>query len=123
MTLRSIFIFMAAAVILVSCKKESEETPAAAEPEGRYFSIVQFAKDQWDTYFGQPYSFEKVVVMNGKADTSYVSAADINWASIMKTFFESDISDKKYLDRYNFSLFRDDATLTRTFYYEAKEKD
>lgn len=108
---------------LFSCKKPAEEPVAANEPEGTYFSIIQFAKDQWDTFYGQPYSLQKIVTMNGKVDTSYVSALDMDWSSVLKIFFETDISDKKYLDRYNFSLFEDDATLTRNFYYEAKEKD
>lgn len=108
---------------LFSCKKPAEKPAEAIQPEGSYFSIIQFAKDQWDTYRNQPYSLEKVVTMNGKTDTTYLSALNMDWGSILKVFFDTDISDKKYLDRYNFSLFEDDATLTRNFYYEAKEQD
>ena len=45
----------------------------------------------------------------------------MDWKSILQPFFASDISDKKYLDQYNFSLFEDDVTDTRTLMYEAKD--
>lgn len=122
MIIRNVLVLLAV-ITLFSCNKPDENSPAATELEGNYFSIKQFAMDQWSTYEGQPYTLEKVVQMNGKKDTTYISALDMDWASVLKVFFDSDISDKKYLERYNFSLFEDDATLTRNFYYEAKEKE
>ena len=40
----------------------------------------------------------------------------------MKAFIESDISDPKYLEKYDFSMFEDGTTDTHNFYYEAKDK-
>jgi hypothetical protein len=112
----SVFIFT-----FIACNtRKAEVTPAAVPGEG-YFSIKQFVADQWQTFKGQPFGMEKVVTLNGKKDSSVISAFDAEWGAIMKPFFESDISDTKFLDRYNYSAFKDDATYTLNLYYEAKE--
>jgi hypothetical protein len=104
----------------LSCKKKEAKTPPTTN--GTYFSIVQFARDQFTSFWGQPYSFRKVVTLNGKTDSTFASVNNMDWNAVLKPFFSSDISDKKYLDQYNFSMFQDDATETRNFYYEAKNQ-
>lgn len=124
MTIRRLLIIFLALITIVSCKKK--QTPAAdtkTEDKGGYWSIVQFGQDQWSTFHGQPFSLEKIVTENGKTDSTYLSAFQVDWGAIFKVFFQSDISDRKYIDHYDFSSFDEDVTGTHTFYYEAKDPD
>ena len=78
-------------VILVSCNTNINN--AAAEKEtgagtAGYFSVKQFIKDQWDTYHGQPFGLRKTIYLDGKIDSSEISAYDMDWGTIFKTFFE-----------------------------------
>ncbi|HRO43212.1 MAG TPA: hypothetical protein PL009_10285 [Flavipsychrobacter sp.] len=105
--------------LLFSCVKKEEKTEAQLSG-ATYFSIVQFAEDQFHTHWGQPFTFVKTVRKNEKVDSSYVAAKDVDWAKELKPFFESDISNPKFLDQYNFSVLNDDVTVSKTYYYEAK---
>lgn len=89
---------------------------------GTYFSIKGFIKDQWNTYSGQPFTFVKTVTLNGERDSSFVPGSDMEWGPLFKTFFDTDISDPKFLGQYDFTMFEDNATFTRNFYYEAKNE-
>lgn len=107
-------------LLFVSCgKKKTGESETLSDKT--YFSIKQFARDQWNTYRGQPFGIEKFVSLNGKTDSVLTNAFDLPWSSIFQPFFESDISDPKFLGQYNFSSFKDDATYTLNLYYEAKD--
>jgi hypothetical protein len=106
----------------MACDKEDKKS-AAPTDQGTYFSIRQFAKDQLDTYWGQPFTLQKIETINGKKDSALISTYKMDWASVLKTFFESDISDPKYLGKYTFSTFDDKSTDSRTYYYEANEPD
>lgn len=101
----------------LSCNKKVESTPA--EENGTYFSIIDFTKDQWETYQGNAFPIVKRVYLNGKDDSTYTNALDVDWASILKVFFETDISDPKFLGQYRFSSFADNTTMTNSYYYEA----
>jgi hypothetical protein len=107
--------------LLFSCKKKEQKAPA---PEGgTYFSITQFADDQFRTYWGQPFTLVRTVWQQGRTDSAYVAAKDVDWAKVLEPFFKADISDPKFLGRYNFSVLNDDVTVSKTYYYEAKEED
>lgn len=117
MSYRILLLFIPG-LLLISCSKKK---PDNINPEaGTYFSIRQFAADQWNTFRGQHFGMEKIVQFNGKTDSSLTTAFDMDWAAVLKPFFESDISDPKFLGQYNFSTFKDDATFTINLYYEAK---
>ncbi len=107
------------------CKKKAETETAQVEngENGTYFSIIQFAKDQVDTYWGQPFTLYQFTTQNGRTDSTVVSAFALDWAGIFSIFFKTDISDKKYLNKYSFSSFDDRVTVSRTYYYEAIDKD
>lgn len=104
----------------MSCNKTEESEKADIQETGTYFSIIEYVKDQWSTYHGQAFAINKRVYLNGKADSTYTNTLDMDWASVFKTFFNTDIGEKKYIGQYEFSQFRDDATMTNNFYYEAK---
>jgi hypothetical protein len=108
--------------ILSSCQKKQE--PKKTPYNGAtYFSIIEYGSDQFRTYWGQPFSLQKVSVEDGKVtDSAIISARKMDWAKVLKPFFESDISHPKYLDQYSFSSVEDDLTNTRTYIYEAKNK-
>jgi hypothetical protein len=120
----SIRILAPVAVLMVvaSCSPRSPkmQTPETAKG-GTYFSIKQFIDDQWRVYRGQPFGFMKYVYEDGKVDSSLTNIDDMNWGVILQPFFESDISDPRFLGHYNFSQFEDNATQTVNYYYEAKE--
>jgi hypothetical protein len=109
-----------ALITIASCKpKESKPIPDASK--GTYFSIKQFVKDQWDIHNGQPYGLTRVVTLNGEQDSTMTTAYEMAWGPLFKMFFDTDISDPKYLGQYDFSMFEDDATYTMNYYYEAKD--
>jgi len=107
-------------ILLGSCKQDEKTENKVADNNATYFSIKQFVKDQYDIYRGQPFGLVKTVRLNGKVDSSLVTANNMEWGSIFKIFFDTDISDPKFLNEYDFTMFEDDASLTRNFYYEAK---
>lgn len=106
-------------ITLNSCKPENEVV--IEKGEGHYFSIKEFASDQWNNFHGQPYGMEKIVYMNGKKDSLITNADAVDWGAILKIFFATDISDPKYDGKYIFSDFADETTLTENYYYEAKD--
>lgn len=114
-------IFILTILIYSSSCDTIKEEPTVSTGEG-YFSVIQFASDQWDTYHGHAFSINKKVYFNGNVDSSYITTLDMNWGTVLKMFFETDISDGKYLDQYEFSYFRDATTMTDNYYYEAKDK-
>lgn len=118
-------IFPAAVLfaVLMACtsRKASEQNQTQSAEAGSYFSIIQFAKDQIDTYAGQPFTLVKTVTLNGKTDSCFVQSLRMDWADVLKVFFESDISNPKFLDKYQFTEFEESATDSRVFFYEAKE--
>jgi len=109
------------AVILSSCARKKAPEPAPDASQGTYYSIRDFINDQWSTYKGQPYLLARTITFNGAKDSSLIPAAAVNWGQIFKLFTETDISDPKFLDKYNFSMFVENMTQTRNFCYEAKE--
>jgi len=111
-------VFTVLLMFLISCSEKEPEKDTASE--GTYFSIMQFAKDQWDTHKGQPFGIKKTVYLDGAADSTVTNAFELDWAPILKVFFETDISDKKFIGQYNFSAFRGVDEKTNGFYYEAK---
>jgi hypothetical protein len=116
-------ILLATICIMLCACAEKKPEPKPDIQGGTYFSIRQFSLDQWNTHHGQPYSIEKTAYMNGKTDSVLLNAYTLDWGAVFKVFFATDISDPKYLDHYNFSMFEDNATTTRNFYYEAKDDD
>ncbi len=115
-----IVLFITIAIAFCSCAPKNKDK-APVNPGDTYFSIKQFIVDQWNTYHGQPYSIQKITYLNGKSDTVMLHALSMDWAPIFKVFFETDISDPKYLGRYRFTMFEDNATITNNYYYEAKD--
>lgn len=113
--------FIALVLFLVSCKKREEAKAVVPDQGGNYFSIRDFGKDQWKTFHGQPLMLSQHITLNGKTDSTILSALTMKWSPVLKTFFETDISDPKFLDRYEFSMFEESTTQTRTFSYTAKD--
>ncbi len=114
------------ALMFSAChKKINENTPAEKidSSKGTYFSLRQFTADQLHTYHGYPFSFVRTTTVNGVKDSDVESINTVDWGYILKTFFEADIGQYKYLGKYKFTLFEDDLTATRNFLYEAKDPE
>ncbi len=117
----SLFI-IALIVLFASCKKKDTKDPYA-DIQGNYFSIRQFALDQWNTFRGSPFLILKTVKNGNKTDSSYTNSDTLNWGNIFKVFFETDISDRKFIGQYTFTQFDDNQEGTHNFYYKANDPD
>jgi hypothetical protein len=108
-----------------SCKeKDKDDKEDFSKVKGNYFSIQQFGLDQWNNFPVPGCGIVKTVRKdNGKTDSSFTNSDALDWASIFKVFFETDISDRKFLGQYKFSQFDDPADGTHNFFYEAKDED
>lgn len=122
MRLAYIILFALLMIESSGCKKGGK-APKEDQSGPTYFSVIQFADDQFRTYWGQPFTMLKIVYENGKTDSSFVAAKDVDWAKELAPFFRSDISKPGFLGQYNFSLLNDDATVSKIYYYEAINKD
>jgi hypothetical protein len=122
-TSSSILLVTLLVILGASCKKK-DATDEYADVQGSYFSINQFILDQWNTFSGEPISIIKTVKVNkGKTDSSFTNSDTLSWAPIFKTFAETDISDRKFLGKYNFTQFDDNQDQTHNFFYQAKDED
>lgn len=117
-----LFVFI---IFGASCsgKKEIKEDPEFANVQGTYFSIRQFIRDQWEMNKMLPVVFERVVVSDTGKDSSLVNGYNMGLGHIMEIFVNTDIGEKKYLGKYNFSESLDSASNTRTYFYEAIEPE
>lgn len=118
------FIILLTTLGFLACKNKAEkENAIPRSSSGTYFSIIDFTKDQWATYHGQPFSLQRITTFNGQQDSVMLSALKMQWSTIFKKFFETDISDPKYLNQYDFSTFEEPTTQARTFTYTAKKPE
>jgi len=121
--MRNKYLFPAMMVCLFLACSQKQKRRVIDVSGNSYFSVTQFANDQFRTFWGQPFTLQKFVTENGKTDSSLVSAYELDWAAALKPFFDADISDPRLVGKYNFSEVKDDATVSKTYFYEAKEKE
>jgi hypothetical protein len=114
-------LILCLALFLSACNTKDNIKAPIDVSKGTYFSIKDFTKDQWKTFHGKPYVLQQYITLNGHTDSALLSALTMKWSLVFKTFFEADISDPKFLDHYDFSLFEEPTTQTRTFTYSAIE--
>lgn len=122
---RNIRVVLFAFVVLPACKKntpQNHNTNITNNAE-TYFSVQQFILDQWEVFKGQPFTFEKRIVNGDQADTGIITAQDVDWALIFKSFRAADISDTSFLNKYKFSVFDENLSGTSNLYYEATNPD
>lgn len=115
---------MVAALTVLFCSCKKKEKDPFADEKGSYFSIRQFALDEWNTFGGEPFTIVKTVKVNGgKIDSSFTNSDTLAWSEIFKVFFAAEISDRQFLGKYTFSQFDDNADETHNFYYEANDDE
>lgn len=119
MLLRSFSLLLCFTLFLCSCQKEAAPLPAASNQAG-YFSIRDFIKDQWKTYHGQPLVIKQYTTLNGHTDSVELSSLKMKWSTLIHIFSETDISDPKFLNQYDFETFDEGLTQTRNFIYTAR---
>ncbi len=113
---------LAVFLLLLSTACSAPEQEKEQAVEGTYFSVIEFAQDQWYLYQGQPRGIIKKVYFDGKVDSTNTNVFEVDWASVLKVFFETDIGDPKYIGQYNFSAFEEEITTSKGFYYEARNE-
>lgn len=110
--------------LLTAACKEDEKVNDINPAEGNYFSIRQFAQDQWNTYKSEPFLILKTVrVDKGKYDSSYTNSDTLDWGGIFEKFFATEISSPEFLGKYKFTEFNDETDDTHNYFYEALEDD
>lgn len=88
-----------------------------------YFSVKEYLDQQWNLKKDNPYTLLKIVVENGKRDSSFVPFDSTNWFTILQPFYIADIGDKKYLGWYRFDSYKDDDAEEVHIRYEAIAPD
>lgn len=118
-SLRVIALLVTTLLSIAACQKY-EARNEIVNDGNTYFSIKQFAADQINMYARVPFSLYKLVYLDGKVDSTVVNFINIDWAPILRAFGETDISDKKFLGQYDFSVYLDSTMGTRVALYTAK---
>lgn len=119
----SIFL-MFMGLLFSACKKNKVNQKAIAAANGEtYFSIRQFAKDQFNTYWEQPFSFQRITKSNEKADTALITTEQMNWEEILAPFFAADIGKTDLVGQYDFTIINEDATVSKIYHYQAKNPE
>src|SRR5690606_39407463 len=68
-----------AILFLGACQQEEKKQAEEQETGPGYFSIKEFAADQFETFWGQPFTLQKIIHLNGKTDTLYKDAYNMEW--------------------------------------------
>ncbi len=114
------FLKVVPLLTVLSCQRYAARNEIVNEKD-TYFSIKQFAADQIRLLWGQPHSLYKVTYLDGAVDSTLVNFVNLDWSPLLKTFGESDISNKKIIGKYAFAQYEDGLTATRNFIYTAKD--
>lgn len=117
------FVGCIAIVLLFSSCKEKTQFDVLTDVKGNYFSVKQYVLDEWESHIGEPVVFKKTIKENGKTDTSMTNADILDWPEVLEPFLATDISDRKYLNKYTFSQFDDELDNTHDFMYVANKSD
>jgi hypothetical protein len=88
-----------------------------------YFSIKDYLDQQWNLKKDDPYTLLKIVIANGKRDSTFVAFDSANWYAILHPFYIADISNKKYLGWYHFDSFENEDMEEVHIHYEAIAPD
>ena len=112
-----------ALVLFFSSCKERTQIDVLTDVKGNYFSVNQYIIDEWQSHAGEPVAFKKTIKENGKVDSSMTNAELMDWPAVLGPFIATDISDRKYLNKYTFSQFDDELDNTHDFMYVANKSD
>ncbi|NCX94914.1 MAG: hypothetical protein EBX41_00645 [Chitinophagia bacterium] len=91
--------------------------------KGNYFPINQFIVDEWKNHANDPIVFKKTVTLNGKADSTFENALQVDWKSVLPYFIKTDISDPKYLGHYKYYQYQDENDGLFNMMYIAIDED
>ena len=118
---RFILLLLFAGVSCTTSSKRYAIDNESSALDSSYFSISQFAKDQIQTYYGMPYTLYRVSQLNGATDSTIVDFLNMDWTSILGAFYATDISARKFLGKYDFSVFDEESTGNRGYTYTSKD--
>jgi len=116
-------ILQITALLLCTCVMACKQKKTTPDGGDGYISVRQFLDDQWNTIHGQPFTFTRIINLNGTTDTSFVPLDDQLWKIIREPFDAADISSAKFMGKYNFSVAEDAVNGLINFNYEAKSPD
>lgn len=113
--------FLLFGLLIAACSGKRNEKKVPDVASSPNFSIREFVKDQWNLNRGLPYTFIKIVIQEGKRDTTLESAFKMELGEVMQKFVNTDISADEFTGKYTFHMFDDAVTSTRSYYWEANE--
>lgn len=125
MRLRILLLFIPV-LFLFSCKRNAGnkgDVSRGTDTSQSYFPLARFVTGQMHLYNGQPISLYRIEKKGEQRDTAIVNSLTMDWALIIRAFRGADISDPKFVGRYNVSFFEEDVTGNRTLVYEAREPE
>lgn len=118
------FNFLFTLLLLLSfaaCNSDKNKYPKGYEEGDEYFSTVDFFKDQWKSRDNYTYVFAKVTKVNGVVtDSTIVNWSETLFAEIAAPFEKADISDPKFLGKYNIDFIKEE---DNTVMYTANDED
>jgi hypothetical protein len=114
------FVKVISLLSVLSCQRYRARE-AIVNANDTYFSIKQYAADQIQMFGGVPHGLYRITHLDGAVDTTMANFMNMDWAPIFQVLSESDISSKKFLGSYDFSIYDDDATASRGLIYTAKD--
>lgn len=109
--------------ILCIAACQSNKVPEGFEADDHYYSVVYEMDNFWNNSNHQPFVLKKDVKSGDVVDSGFQAWDSTFYDSIRKIFLEADISDQKYLGKYNFTEFTDETNNLVTYSYEANDDD
>lgn len=118
--MRLIYSFLGLVFFLVGFVACSSAPKDDYDPNTSYWSVNQFIIDQYRIRVMDSIAVTKTVVLNGKADTTYMRFDEVDWTTVFKVFGATDISHPKFYKAYTFDHFEDNFLKNGSLVYTSK---
>lgn len=115
---------LAGSLLTASCTGEKTgDAPLGGSDSGRHYSIRSYISGQAIALSGQPLTLHRISREGDAYDSALVPIYGLNWKEVIERFAGSDISDRRFVGQYSFSISDDDLTATRVLTYTATRPD
>lgn len=88
-----------------------------------YFSVKDFLDDQWKNRENQPYTLTRIITLNDRSDTAFVSWDSTFFTTIRAPFDAADIGKREFLGKYDFSVTEDNISGAYNLTYDANNPE
>ncbi len=112
--MKSTTLFFLFSTLLISCVNSGDYQ---GDSMMNYPDMNLIVKDYLSEYEKSPHTFLKLDIRNGKKDSSYVKANDINWKEIHSFFNKANLYQKKLDKQYTITVISDTINPIMTLLY------